>query len=207
MRPVAVFCADIGSIARSRFGWAGGIVGGHLRSGDSIGDLAIEVSKTLSADIPTALGLECPLFVPVDLDPHRLTSSRHGEGGRAWCAGAGAGALATGLSQTVWILRAIRATVPEGIPAFLSWSRFRAAGHGLLIWEAFVTGSIERTHVGDAEAAVREFMRALPNPERANAVTADTVHSLAGAALLRTGWSTDLNLLAQRCLVLKASPI
>lgn len=137
----------------------------------------------------------------------RLTSARQGEGSRAWCAGAGAGALATGLSQTVWILRAIRATVPEGIPAFLDWSRFSAAGRGLLIWEAFVTGGIERTHVGDAESAVHEFIRALPNPQAANAVTADTVYSLGGAVLLRTGWSTDLGLLEQRCLVLKPGSV
>lgn len=40
-------------------------------------------------------------------NPVELTSSRQGEGSRAWSAGAGCGALATGLTETLWVLEYI----------------------------------------------------------------------------------------------------
>ena len=60
------------------------------------------------------------------------------------------------------------------------------------------------SNVADAEIAVRCFAGHLPNIPAANAVWEDSVHSLVGAALLRTGWSTDLGLLEAPCVVIKA---
>ncbi len=162
----------------------------------------------LSAGRAVALGFECPLFVPLAETETTLTSARPGEGSRAWSAGAGCGVLTTGLVQVAWVLEQARIRLPHRCEAFLSWEKFKAAGSGLLLWEAFVSGSSKSkgaTHIDDARMAVNAFSAALPNPGLANAILcASPVYSLVGAALLRTGWSSDLSLLSEACLVIKA---
>lgn len=207
MRNVAVYCADIGSVAKRRFGWAGASRVGEpaLESGITMDGLASAVANNLNDGRPVALGLECPLFVPITDDPSGLTCARPGEGARAWSAGAGAGALATGLTQTVWLLREIAGRLTSRAPAYLDWPTFVRAHQGLFLWEAFVTGSSKAdSHIGDAALAVNAFLRALPNPDAMNAVSCLDVHSLVGAALIRTGWSTDPQLLSRPCIVIKA---
>ena len=209
MQDLAVYCADIGSVKRGRFGWSrirhGGDQGSQQSS--SIQDLVQAVTSDLIARHPTALGFECPLFVPIPSDPQKLTSARSGEGNRPWSAGAGSAALATGLTEVVWILKEIREWVPTTAGAFLDWKQFSEAGEGLFLWEAFVSGEAKaqggQLHSEDAEIAVRSFLAALPNPTRANAIHEADVHSLIGAALLRTGWTTATELLATPCLVIK----
>jgi hypothetical protein len=71
---------------------------------------------TFGAMFPVALGFECPLFVPLNLQPEALTTARSGEGSRPWSAGAGCGALATGLVQVAWILRKIRQELQAPTP-------------------------------------------------------------------------------------------
>ena len=74
--PLAILCADVGSVAKRNFGWAGVLVGsGHqdLGSGSDIVRLAETVADDLNNKVPVALGFECPLFVPIPQDPARLT--------------------------------------------------------------------------------------------------------------------------------------
>jgi len=209
-KPLAVFCADIGSVSAGKFGWAGGAINaGHydLDSGSNISLLAEVVAGKLNDSVPVALGFECPLFVPISDDPARLTSARKGEGRRPWSAGAGSGVLATGLTETVWILRRIRQRLTSPVSAYLEWPLFDHEGRGLFLWEAFVSdvGKGESTtHVGDAEIAVLKFIDSLPNPHEEDAIESDEVHSLLGAALLRTGWTANLSVLTKPCLVIKA---
>jgi len=59
-------------------------------------------------------------------------------------------------------------------------------------------------HAEDAAIAARDFLNAMPDPTTANAIEEDSVHSLIGAALLRTGWSDDLQLLETQCLVIRS---
>ena len=212
--PLAILCADVGSVAKGNFGWAGVLVGPEhqdLGSGSDIVRLAETVADDLNNKVPVALGFEYPLFVPIPQDPARLTSARKNEGQRPWSAGAGSGALATGLTETVWLLWHVReqlSSVKIHTRAYLEWSSFAGTGEGLFLWEAFVSDAGKgksSTHVGDAEIAVYRFMNSLPNPDEANAITSDEeVHSLLGAALLRTGWTTDLTVLSSPCLVIKA---
>lgn len=213
--PLAILCADVGSVVRGNFGWAGIFLEPERRvtvGGSDIAQLAETAADNLDNGVPVALGFECPLFVPVSHDPARLTSARRGEGRRAWSAGGGSGALATGLTETVWLLRRVRELLSSSARtdtrAHLEWSPFVGTGEGLFLWEAFVsdTGKGESSsHVGDAEIAVRSFENSLPNPDGANAIRSDEeVHSLLGAAMLRTGWSTDLTVLSRACLVIKA---
>jgi hypothetical protein len=212
---LAIFCADIGSVAKNNFGWAGLLdqpEHRNLVSGPDIAELADIVAERLDSRVPVALGFECPLFVPISQDPARLTSARIGEGRRAWAAGGGSGALATGLTETVWILRRVRERLSSQVrahtKAHIEWPPFANAGEGLFLWEAFVSDAGKgqsTTHAGDAEIAVQRFMESLPDPDASDAITSDEeVHSLLGAALLRTGWMNDLAVLSKPCLVIKA---
>ena len=81
-----------------------------------------------------------------------------------------------------------------------------AAGKGLLLWEAFVSGSAKRTdHCSDAEAAVMAFEGALATGHWTSGVSCpEETYSLIGAALLRSGWSDDPRVLSEPCLVIKA---
>lgn len=208
MKPFVIYCADIGSVARGRFGWARGVKSGQaltVTGGADIYEFVDAAAKDLNAGARVAMGFECPLFVPISDDAARLTSARNGEGSRPWSAGAGAGALATGLTETVWILREVRRRIHSDVPAFVSWPAFLEVGYGLFLWEAFVTSHAKgETHIADAEIAVRSFAAEIPNIPAANAIHETSIHSLIGAAMLRTGWSTDLSLLETSCIVIKA---
>jgi hypothetical protein len=209
MKAVAIYCADIGSVQRGNFGWAracGDEPAPALRHRSDINSLCDAVVRDLTCHVPVALGFECPLFVPITPDARFLTCARPGEGNRAWCAGGGAGALATGLTETVWILDRIKKAAPPSSRAFLIWKEFVVAASGLFLWEAFVTSKAKRgAHHDDAEAAVTCFRSCLPDVDAHNAVTGDRVRSLIGAALLQAGWSSDLALLHATCLVIRAS--
>ena len=202
LNPV-VICADIGSVARGNFGWWSS----RGESGNLPSTLASHVSVALKSGMPVALGFECPLFVPLVEEELLLTSARPGEGTRAWSAGAGCGALATGLVQVAWVLQAIRRHLAGTVPSFVAWEPFVSANSGLFLWEAFVTGGAKQiSHTADAQAGAEAFIRALPNPMKANAVVCQAaVYSLVGAALLRTGWSSDPSILQEPCLVVRAS--
>jgi len=164
--------------------------------------LACRVAELLKAGTPVALGFECPLFVPLVEDEQRLTCARPGEGSRAWSAAAGCSVLTTGLVEVAWVLREILRHLGSPTQVFLDWKSFEQAGSGLLIWEAFVSGVDKGAdHAENAKVAVDAFKAALPNPETTVTCTSE-VYSLVGTALLRTGWSSDLTLLSQPCLVI-----
>ncbi|HEX8074770.1 MAG TPA: hypothetical protein VF545_07295 [Thermoleophilaceae bacterium] len=206
---LVVCCADVGSIARGNFGWArrdpaAGAVEEH-RGGEEIIGLATTVKDDLQRDRPVALGFECPLFVPVPEEPLALGRARKGDGNRAWSASPGTGALATGVVQAAWLLTDIANTVPS-VHATFDWPTFSRAGHGLFLWEAFVTGAAKRdTHVNDARAAVDAFVDALPEPFERNALDETRVLSLIGAAAIWSGLARDIGLLGAPCLVLRAA--
>lgn len=202
MRNLVVACADIGSTARGNFGWWSSTgCEGTLPS-----TLASHVAQCLKAGFPVALGFECPLFVPLNADEMRLTNARPGEGSRPWSAGAGCGALATGIVQSTWVLQEIRQLLDTPRIAYCDWGDFDSAGSGLLVWEAFVSGKGKAEgHVADARAAVAVFEAALPDPRDSNAVRCESpVISLIGAALIRSGWSRDQEFLEKPCLVVRA---
>lgn len=210
MHPV-IYAADIGSVTAGNFGWARlDVQRDSVRvehdGGTEIADLVEAVAHDLASRRGVALGFECPLFVPVPTDAFQLGKARPGEGNRPWSGGPGTGALATGLVETAWILDAIRRRCPA-VFAYLDWDKFAAAGVGLFLWEAFVTGAAKAsTHTDDALIAASTFRDALPSPAAANAVTAERPMSLLGAAMLWSGWATDVQTLHTPCLVIKASP-
>jgi hypothetical protein len=103
MNNLAIFCADVGSIKNGNFGWAETLPGSIELTGTVIGEFASEIAKQVKIGSKVAIGYECPLFVPVRKDPVLVNSSRNGEGSRSWSAGAGTGALATGLVEVIWV--------------------------------------------------------------------------------------------------------
>jgi hypothetical protein len=201
---IVVWAVDVGSVRQNRLGWCR-IRGEERATGHDIRWLVEGVSSDLTRGLSVALGFECPLFVPVPDDPLFLTSARPGEGARSWSAGAGAGALATGLTECVWILEQVRSLSTRSIAPTLDWARFLAGQADLFLWEAFVTGVAKSlSHHGDAEIAAMSFRQAFPHIAEANAVTAANPYSLIGAALLRSGLSTDLSVLSTPCVVIRS---
>lgn len=206
-----VFCADVGSVKAGNFGWARGHPGeGSFLRAESMEDLVGAVAEDLRAGQFVALGFECPLFVPLRDRPEELTSGRRGEGNRPWSAGAGSASLAVGLPQVLWVLREVRARVSGAPPAWVRWPERTQRAPGLFLWEAFVSRSAKAQgegpglHALDAQVAVEAFIEALPDPRRANAIHEAEVHSLVGAALLRTEWTTNIGVLSEPCLVIRA---
>ena len=202
-----VCCADVGAPGKAAFGWSGRLVddaSGYRPGGGEIADCASEMAQHLNRGCSVSLGIESPLYVPFRGDPQTLTAGRLWEGSPAWSSQIGATVLATGLVVTCWILRKVleQLTVPR--KAFLNWQTFRDAGCGLHIWEAKVSGhakAMPPSHSGDARVAVERFIATLPTPDAGN-VDAGSAFSLVGAALVRTGWSTDLSLLSETCIFL-----
>jgi hypothetical protein len=206
---LAVYCIDVGSVSGGNFGWAradasGASVEEH-RGGSQIADVVDALTSDLNAGRPVALGFKCPLFVPVPHDHRRLGRARAGERNRAWSASAGAGALASGMVQTAWVLAEVDSRVGE-VQVTLDWNSFTARPQGLFLWEAFVTGAAKQaTHIEDATVAVAAFIEALPNPRQQNAVHEERVLSLIAAAALWSGITSNTSLLSSACIVLRAT--
>lgn len=204
MSEVVVWAVDIGSVMKNQFGWCR-IVDQAPSSGHDIQDVVLGVVADLAQGKRVALGFECPLFVPITDDPKFLTRARVGEGSRAWSAAGGSGALATGLTETVWVLERIRRAVTAPVVPTFDWTVFGDGHANLFLWEAFVTGVAKGiTHLDDAEIAALAFWKNLGDIPGANAVTADAPYSLIGAALLRAGMTTDLRVLFEPCVVIRA---
>ena len=157
------------------------------RQARDISILVSSVAADLDEDRPAAFGFECPLYVPFSRNPGELTAQRPGERGRPWSAAGGAASLATGLAETVWILQRLIDRLQGPAQAFLAWQT--EIGRGLFLWEAMVTGKAKgASHEEDSEIAVRAFRSWASGAAAPDAAVASEVHSLIGAALLRTGW-------------------
>lgn len=207
MDDLVVLCADVGSVRSGRFGWACGIPGDDVltdRSGSRPAELAAAVANALVERQPVALGFECPLFVPVSESDKLLGTALTGEGNRSWSAGAGTGALATGLVHMAWVLAEIR-HVCSNASMHLGWDEFARAEGGRLIWEAFVTAAAKgASHVDDATIAVEAFLAALPDTRSASAISGERPLSLAGAAAVWSGWLNSSSALRTPTLVTRA---
>jgi hypothetical protein len=171
------------------------------------------LAASLSADA-VALGFEAPQFVPMRPDPLKLTAGRNGEFGsgmptRTFSAGAGPTALVTSLVIVPYVLSRLRKVVPNATATF-DWRHPLAQPGQLLLFEAFVTNQRKNAatrHIEDARLAITDFRRGMVSRGSfESSVTSDKCMNLLGAALLRTGWSTDVTLLSTPCLVVRSAP-
>ena len=168
-----VVAVDVGSV-RTNFAWAGLDLPGRRPVGEGgthPEGAALAVLEAINVGVPVALGFEAPLMVPVSpvgsVDGWRtLGQARQGETvegrSRPWSAGAGSGALATGLVQMAWVLE----RVASARPALRCTTRpelWLAGDAELFVWEAFVSGAGKPVpagitqHAADAAAAADTF--------------------------------------------------
>lgn len=208
MECLEVFCADIGSINRECFAWARRHPRAHdedVHSASSIEALADAVSYQLDRKRPVALGLETPLFVPVPDDSSSLGKARPCDvGAPAWSSNVGASVMATGLVQAAWLLARLHTTCPEA-QLHLRWETFEAARTGLLLWEAFISGTAKgQSHEEDAQIGVRAFCAGLPWPGDPKADDVERPICIAGAAALWAGWKLELECLRSPCVLIRA---
>lgn len=197
---------DIGEPG-TNLGWA--MSGAKARHGTGL-DECIEAVASALAVGPVALGFEAPLFVPLRSEPSALLKARNGECqdgiNRPFSAGAGATVLVIGLVVVPYVLMRLRSKIPQAT-ATLDW-RSPISGCTLLLFEAFVTNqrkTADTRHVEDARLAVAAFERGMHAPATfRSSVTEPHCLNLLGAMLLRTGWTTDLVVLSQPCLVVRA---
>jgi len=160
---------------------------------------------------PLALGFEAPLFVPMREDSNTMTRPRKGEcvGGvnRPFSAGPGCTVLVTGLVLVPYVLKKLRKAAPDAKATF-DWRSPPAHCNQLLLFEAFVTNQQNRggcRHVEDARLAVDAFQRGMRNPNRfKSSIEEPDCFNLIAASLLRTGWTTDVRILSEECLVVRA---
>ncbi|PYV21994.1 MAG: hypothetical protein DMG27_19290, partial [Acidobacteria bacterium] len=152
---------------------------------------------------PLALGFEAPMFVPYGRKRRDLDKARKGEGNRAFSASAGACVLTKGLVIVPYILEKLRCSAKAARPTFKR--RDRLCERDLQLFEAFVT------NVGEAvshEACARLALKRFPKEweKRASfesAVEEPCTMNLLGAMLLRTGWTDDVTMLSEPCLVVR----
>jgi len=204
-KDLVIYAADIGSIKANKFGWNCIDMNQVTSFSDSsIINFANHMTDDLSRGKKICVGFECPLFLNLPDDPIELTSARLGEGDRAWSASAGSCALSTGLAEVMWVFNQMASTI-EGhvIPTF----QFDELIHGnanLYIWEAFVSSTSKGTsHCDDARKAAEEFSKRLYKESLISDVHVIRPYSLAGAALIRSGLTKDVNFISQQCLVVK----
>ena len=204
MENISIFCADIGSVKRKKFGWASKLANNNVHSGSEIEDFARYIAVEINSGVKVTIGFECPLFVPIREIPQEINSSRIGEGNRSWSASAGACSMATGLVEVIWVMNQLNNLLNFNPKIQFNWDDFLISD-SIFIWEAFVTASAKgNSHIDDAKMAINCFEKALPNPFLANAIQKEEIFSIVGAAALRTGWSSDLKDLSKQCLVIKA---
>ncbi len=194
-----VAVVDIGRL--TNLGW---VVEGPsvTKSGTDI-DSCIEVLASAMKMGPLALGFEAPMFVPYGRKRCDLDKGREGDGDRAFSASAGACVLTKGLVIVPYILEGLRCHAKAARPTF-KW-RDRLSERDLLLFEAFVThvgGSV--SHEECARLALKQFPKGWE--KRASfesAVEQPCTMNLLGAMLLRIGWTDDLTMLSEPCLVVR----
>jgi hypothetical protein len=143
------------------------------------------------------------MFVPYGRKRCDLDKARNGDGDRAFSASAGACVLAKGLMIVPHILEGLRSRA-EGVRPTFKW-RSQLLERDLLLFEAFVS------HVGKSvshEECARLALNRFPKrwDKRASfesAIEEQCTMNLLGAMLLRIGWTDDLTVLSEPCLVVR----
>jgi len=194
-----VAVVDIGSLAN--LGWA--VEGPSVEESGTDIDVCVEVLARAMKNGPLALGFEGPMFVPYGRKRCNLDKCRKGEGDRAFGAAAGACVLAKGLVIAPYILEGLKCRIKVARPTF-NW-RSQLSRQDLLLFEAFVT------HVGKsishkecAKLAIGQFLRGWQNRASfESAVEERCTMNLLGAMLLRIGWTDNLTMLSEPCLVVR----
>jgi hypothetical protein len=203
-----IVTVDVGAVRKKNFAWAA--LDLPTRSPFAQGGMdpegaALSVLDAFANSVPVALGFEAPMMVPVSPMEAKgwqtLGKARQGEvtngQSRPWSAGAGSGALATGLVQMAWVLERVAMASPH-VRCTTQPELWLAKVADLPLWEAFVSGSAKPApsgmsqHAADAAAAADTFATRL---EESNLLLSDvtcepsTAFNLAAAAAIYSSMS------------------
>lgn len=203
-----VYVVDAGSVSKGNFHWVSS--GSADNSSDDPSRLAESIVSDLQANRRVALGYESPLFVPCDVAAEKLGKARIGEcekatGSRPFNAGAGASILATGIQSLAWVLRRVKA-LNNDVAATTVWREFEQGDALIFVWEAFVSGSEKAyppSHAGDARLAIKAFRSGRSGVCPDTRISCVDALSLAGAAIIYAGLSTNFSLLSEPCVVVR----
>jgi hypothetical protein len=203
-----IYVADAGSFSKGTFHWVSSLNTGVSSSNPT--QLASSIAEDMKNQTPVVLGYESPLFMPSEENVEQLGRARLGEtdcetGSRPFNAGAGASVLATGLQSLAWVLHRIKQLHPCAT-ATTRWQDFKDGKYQLFVWEAFVSGSEKAhppSHMGDAALAISAFQQVMTGQDNPTRISNKNVFSLAGAAVIWAGLSSDLHVLSEPCVVLR----
>jgi hypothetical protein len=194
-----VAVVDIGS--KKNIGWA--IDGPKSCEGKDI-DVCVNTLASALKEGPLALGFEAPMFVPLHQNSSNLTRGRRGEGDRAFTSAVGATVLTSALVVVPYILHQLRVLVPAATATF-DWIELPTTSHRLFLFEAFVThqhATDNDPHIRDAKLAIAKFRYGMRDGLK-SVIDEPVCFNLLAATLLRVGWTADLELLFQPCLVVR----
>jgi hypothetical protein len=212
---------DVGSVRRKGgFAWATAdeIVHGQ-DDPRALGEL---IAQALDEGRRVALALECPLAIPIPSpDGHAwkdLGRARKGEGDRAWSAGAGTGALATGLAQLAWLCGYLQSRCLRLPRPTTRLASFLTGDANFFIAEAMVTStgkpegvSALQDHADAVAAAKRlvEIIDAGVGAAGAHEVRCAPMQALnlAVIAAMHAGMDIDQHELKQDIVVAKTRPV
>ena len=212
-----IYACDVGSTKVNKktkansFGWARLSEDSHRPTGGKAIDKCLESMKAdVKAGYRLALGMECPLFLPIPEYSDGLSSGRENEGDRSCFAPAGGYVATLGLHQFAWLLQKVKIACPDVGLHFTcnlhDWMPVNPSGKQILLWEAFVSKQAHsKEHERDAATAVMEFHRRFiaDSGFLSDIQGEGAILSLAGVALLWAEWSTELALLRMRPHVIK----
>jgi len=218
---VLVLGVDVGSVNRKGgFAWASSDA--QLSGEDDPSALGRVIVDALNRGDQVALAFESPLSVPVPVAEGAgwkdLGRARAGEGNRPWSAGAGSGALATGLVQLAWVCRFVAEHCQPKPSVTTQIERFASGSRELLLSEAMVTADGKPEPVdglqdqADALAAAKRLHEILSvgRSEGAVADVSCTPHralNLAAVCALHAGLSIDADELHLDVVVAKVKPV
>lgn len=223
MFDLAVYACDIGSTRSKRtgFAWARRVADGFepAHANTSIDDLVENLVDDITEGMAVALGMDCPLYLPVPNDDFSLLKmGRIGERERSSLTQKGGHLAALGLHQLAYLLHRVSDSLGREHPAppfYLDWRRWQEGMKprgAVLFWEAHVSATCQSDrqdpdhHFLDARLAAETFWT---RAAAGNLVSdlglrqGTSCLSLTGAALLWAGWSNDLSLLKQEILVIR----
>lgn len=207
---IAIGVIDVGSPKSGKLGWAILTPDAEPVTGRDLDDFVAQIGA-LGSSWPLAVGFEAPLFIPARAQALDVLSGRKGEGSRPWSAGAGATVTTAALGITAYTLARLRDLMPAG-QSIVDWSTCPTSPGQVLFFEAFVSGAAklisqtrtDSAHTYDALIAAEAARELLMGSTPYRSAIAETeVFNLVGAALLRTGWTTDLKVLSAPCLVVR----
>jgi len=131
-----VFVVDMGSPKKKKFGWC------STKNQDG-SDNIDEFLKAISGETYFAVGIEAPLFLPINASKE-LTKSRNFDDGHPWSATAGA---CCGIITLPFLMKCFETVKDADIEVTTDHRYWKNKGKNcLLVWEAFISGNIVSGH-------------------------------------------------------------